>query len=317
MMNLFTKQNDSPTRLPNASAPPAPEPSFERYVDPTGESGGKEFRYGMWYVRHRVRLYRLAVAGLAAIGAVLWAFSLWRWGDYLIFGLANDSALAKQASQFMDYRPAERHFAAAPLSVLSTDIFVGGVEKYDAVSEVANPNDWFLARGAYYYIIDGERTAARSFLILPGASALLAELGIKSAAAPGSAELVIETMSWKRVSPHQIKDPKTWQESRLDFVLSDFVFTPFSGGDGAKANVITFNLANRSSFSYVNPRFYIGLLNRDVLVGVMPLAVDSFASLETKKIDLRNFVNTLAADSARLFPLIDIYDSAAYLPPVK
>ena len=317
-MNLYTKRNDTPAQPSAAnSAPPSAKPSFEKYVDPTGEFSSKDLCFSLWYVRHRVGLYRLLVASLAIAGAVLWAFSLWQWGNFLIFGLANDIALDRQASRFIDYRPAEQYFAAAPLQVLSTEIFPGGVDKYDAVSEVGNSNDRFLARGTYYYIIDGERTAAKSFFILPGESALLAELGVKSSGGPGSAQLVIETMNWKRISSHQIKDPKSWQEARLNFSLNDFVFTPLANAGGAKANVITFSLANQSPYGYVAPHFYVGLYQQDVMVGVAPLSVDSFASLETKKIDLRNFVSALTATSAKIFPLINVYDTAVYLPPAK
>ncbi|MBI5729200.1 MAG: hypothetical protein HY983_03105 [Candidatus Magasanikbacteria bacterium] len=318
MMNLYTKQNDNPGQTPAAAPAPKPaKPSFEKYVDPTGELSSQDLRYGMWYVQHRVVIYRCVVLGLVAIGAVLWAFSLWQWGSYLIFGVSNDILLERQTSQSINYRPAEQHFSAAPLQVLSTNLFPGGVDKYDTVSEVANPNDRFLARGTYYYIIDGEKTKPKPFFILPGSSMLLAELGIKNSGGPGSADLVIETMDWKRVSSHQIKDTKAWQEERLNFALNDFDFTSLAGARGAQANVITFSLVNQSPYAYSAPYFYVGLFNQDVLVGVMPLAVDSFASLETKKIDLRNFVNTLTASSAKLFPLINVYDPTVYLPPAK
>lgn len=317
-MNLYTKQNDAPSQLPSGkSIPKLAKSNFEKYVDPTGEFDSQELRYGLWYMRHRVGLYRLLVGGLVAISVALWGFSLWQWGDYLFFGLTSDLALERQASRSINYRQVEEHFVAAPLQVLSTDIFPGGVDKYDAVSEVGNPNDRFLARGTYRYLIDGEKTEAKPFFILPGESTLLAELGIKNSSAPGNAQLVIETMDWKRISSHQIKDPKAWQEARLDFALNDFVFTPLTNARGAKANVITFSLVNQSPYGYVAPQFYIGLLNQDSLVGVMPLSVDMLASLETKKIDLRNFVNTLSASSLKLFPLINVYDPAVYLPPTK
>lgn len=318
MMNLYTKQNNTPSELPVVGATPnLAKPNLGKYVDPTGEFSSKQFNYSLWYVRHRVGLYRFLITILAVIGAALWAYSLWQWGDYFIFGFASDVVLERQASQSVNYHPLEQHFAAVPLQILSTDIFPGGVDKYDAVSEVGNSNEHFLAHGTFYYIIDGEKTAPKPFFILPGETSLLAELGVKSSASPGSAELVIGTMLWERISAHQVTDPKSWQSARLNFSLDDFVFTPLVSAGGVKANVMTFDLINQSPFGYVAPHFYVGLYQQDVMVGVASLSMDALASLEIKKIDLRNFVNSLAVSSAKLFPLINVYDPAVYLPLAK
>lgn len=318
MINLYTKQNDNPKQLPSGTvAAKSAKPNFEKYVDPTGEFSSKELRYSLWYVKHRVGLYRLLVGSLVVAGIALWGFSLWQWGDYFIFGLTNDIMLEREATQAINYQAAAQHFTAVPLQVLSTDIFPGGVDKYDAVSEVANPNANFLAQGTYHYVIDGEKTETKPFFILPTESTLISELGLKNSGGPGSANLVIDSMNWKRISAHQITNPKSWQEERLNFALNDFSFTPMASAGGVGANVITFSLVNQSAYGYVAPDFYIGLYSNGVLIGVMPLSIDSFASLEIKKIDLRNFVTTLSADSAKLFPRINVYDPSVYLPPPK
>jgi len=318
MLNLYNANNHSaPLPSTPSGAPKNGKKNFERYESPGGEFTGKELRAGFWYVKHRLLLYRLLVWGLLAFAAINWGFSLWRWGDYLIFGLSADRKLEQNLSRFFDYTVIHEHYSPQPLQVLGTQVLNGGVDKYDAVAEVANGNSRWLARFDYFFSVGGENTPKQSGWVLPGEEKPLVFLGLKSASYPGDAVLVLENISWSRVSNHSVPDTKRWQEERLNFSTSDFSFTRPETAEGISAHAVRFKLANNSPYGYVQPKFYVGLFLDQSMVGILPLELDSLRSLEIKNIDLRSFAQNLSVNDVKIFPLINPYDPAAYLPPEK
>ncbi len=319
MLNIYTPNNhngESPAAkaLNGKKNGKEKKADFRTYIDPTGELDSKKLGWGIWYVEHRLTLYRVLLISLIALSAVFWLFSLWKWGNYLIFGLTADQRLGQELSRFNNYTLAQPHFAPAPISVISTQVLPGGKDKYDVVAEVINPNDHWLARFDYYFIVGSEKTPAQTSFLLPDEARLVGILGLSSAQA---ATLVLENVAWTRISGHTVPNPKAWQADRLNFAVSDFGFNSLQTVEAPHANTITFSFTNNSPFNYVEPKFIAGLYQGDTLVGVLPLQLPVFNSLETKKIDLRSFVPNLGVDSLKVFPLINVYDQAVYLPPAK
>jgi hypothetical protein len=117
------------------------------------------------------------------------------------------------------------------------------------------------------------------------------------------------------VSAHEIADASAWQNERLKFEIKNFVFSDRFSSDEIGAHAVRFSLDNNTAFSYVDPEFVVGLYSNDALVGVMPLKLKNFKSLETRDVDLRSYVDGISITDVRVFPLIDIYDRAVYLAP--
>lgn len=296
------------------NAPRAKAPDFRTYVDPTGEFSSKELGHAMWFVRHEVGLYRWLVRGLVAIASVLWIYSLAWWGSYLLFGLNRDRLLSQQATQFPNYTVWQEHLSPAPLQVVDTVLLAGGVNKSDAVAEIANPNDRWLARFNYRFSVNGEQTKLQDTFLLPGESRPVAMFGLP--ASGNGVTISLENVRWQRINPHQVTIPKDWQAERLQFRVADFVFRRAgSDPDAPLAQVIQFNLSNASPYGYKTPSFLIGAYSGTALTAVFPLTLEDFASLETKPVDVRSFANSLTADSVQVFPLINPYNTAVYLPP--
>ncbi|OGH69796.1 MAG: hypothetical protein A2754_03385 [Candidatus Magasanikbacteria bacterium RIFCSPHIGHO2_01_FULL_47_8] len=315
MLNIFTPNNHNGdgkvAEVVNGSGKEK-KVNYQTYVDPTGELDSKKLGWGIWYVEHRLLLYRILLIGLIVLSAIFWLFSLWKLGDYLIFGYAADQRLHQNLSRFSNYTLSQPHFAPAPVSIVSTQILPGGKDKYDAVAEIINPNDHWLVKFNYYFIVGGARTQTQTTFLLPNEDRLVGTLGLTDAQ---EATLILENITWTRISAHTVPNPKTWQADRLNFEVTDFGFNALQTTESPNAHAITFTFTNNSPFNYVNPKFYVGLYSQDSLVGVLPLQLPSFNSLEVKKIDLRSFVSSLSVDSVKVFPMINVYDPAVYLPP--
>ncbi|HLD34233.1 MAG TPA: hypothetical protein VJB62_00060, partial [Patescibacteria group bacterium] len=256
--------------------------SFEKYIDPTGDLPTSKFKLGLWYVARKVLLYKILVGGLAGLSAIFWLYSLWQWGSYLIFGLSADRQLAEDMSISQNYTLLNKNFEAQHLQVAGTRVLISGVDKYDIVSEVANPNPRFLVEFDYYYSLGGEaRTSVQRALLLPGESRPVAFLGYADGQPNSDASLVLENVAWQRIDAHQVPDVEAWKADRLNLVVKDFSFTGYRDLSGANAHVVNFKLMNDSIYGYDEPRLQVGLYQNESLVGILPLQLAKLRSAET------------------------------------
>ena len=292
---------------------PAKKIDFTKYVDPTKEFTSQDLKWSFWYVKHKALLYKILIISLISINSVFAFFGIWKWGSYLL-GWQDAQRVQQSLSAAINYTGIHPHFGAQPIQAINTQIFSSRENKYDAVAELVNPNSRFLAKFNYYFIVGGEKTPVQKTFLLPGESRLVAYLGIKDGA--GSTPIIVlENIEYQRISAHKISDTAGWQAARLNFQVSDFVFLKSLAQEGANTDAIQFKLTNASPYSYVAANFYVALLQSGQMIGILPLRLDSISSLETKDIDLRNFVAGLSVTEIALYPIINVYDEEVYLKP--
>jgi len=313
MLNFYKQKNHLYDDTSNTPVGTTPKKAVDirGFEDPIGGLGGKDFQWGVWYVKHRELLYKIFVGalGITAGGLIIWA--LVGWGTYLVFGWTNDINLGRQLSQFPNYTIYHPLISPPPLEVGATTIWEGGVSKYDLVTTITNSSDRFVATLEYYYMVNGTTTPRASASVLPGNTTPIVSYGIVDY--PGSAELVIETIKWQRV-PKTITDTVAWQAERLRLSVSNFSFVRAQTTEGANAHAVKFDLTNDSAYGYVEAQFNIGLTLGGTLVGIKPLKLDNFKSLESRTIDLRVFVSGTSADGVVVYPIMNVYDPEVYMP---
>lgn len=311
MLNLYNinNHNGSTTAPPTNQA--KKKVNIAKYEDPTNEFGAKEFKYGTWYIKHRLILYKTLIGFLIGISAIFWLFSLWKWGVYIL-DYNKTQQLQQSLSGSVNYTGIHSHFSAQPLQVISSQVLPSGQNKYAAMAQVINPNGRFLIFFDYYFVVGGQNTPVQKTFLLPGESRPLSYLGVENA---GGADLILENITWQRISAHDVVNTKDWQAYRLNFAVSDFVFLKSLAQEGNNADAVQFKLTNNSPYSYVNPDFYVVLSSSGGMVGILPLHLDSIKSLETKSIDLRSLAPGLYVSDIAVYPIINVYDSSAYLSP--
>lgn len=311
MLNIYNPNNHDGNKTAPLVKNGAKKPNFSQYQDPTQEFSSQELKYGLWYVRHKVLLYKILVGALAAIDASLVIFGLWKWGSHLL-GWQDYARLQNNLTTFVNYTGIHPRYGALPVQVAGVRVFPSRENKFDVVAELANSNDRFLVKFNYYFLIGGAKTPAQKTFLLPGESRPVAVLGIKDGLA-ATPNIVLENVEYKRISAHEVTDTKSLQAYRLNFRISDFVFLKSLEQEGQNTDAIKFNLTNGSPYDYVAANFYVGLLQNGQMVGILPLSLDSIKSLETKNIDLRNFVPGLQITDLALYPLINVYDEGVYI----
>lgn len=321
MLNLYNANNHDKSVVPpvddltKIKQTKTKVPAFEKYVDPTGELPTSEFKWAIWYVAHKILLYKILVGFLIGFSVLTILFSLWQWGSYLIFGITADNLLEKNLTTPINYTGVNQSFSAQPLQIAGTQILISGVNRYDIVSEVANPNPRFVASFDYSYSLSGDAsTTVQHAVLLPGETRPLTYLGYSEGMPSESTNLNLFNITWDRIDGHQALDIEGWQKDHLNFVVTDFVFTASRSVEGANAHIIQFKVTNDSLYGYNTPRFYVGLFDNGSLIGILPWSLDKIRAGETVSADLRSFAPDLNVTEIKIFPLINIYDPEAFLP---
>lgn len=317
MINIYNFKNRQQENLqtkPTTEGNPSSgkmKVSIPKYEDPTKEFTAKELKWSFWYVQHKVWLYRIGLISLILLNLGFLGFSVWQWGAY-VWGITDNQKLEQNLAASVNYMGIHPHFGAQQIQVLSTQVISGRTDKFDVVAELVNPNSRFLVMFDYYFVVGDKKTEVQKSFLLPGESRPVAVLGLADAL--GSPSIVMENIKYTRIPNQQVGDVAAWQAYRLNFQVSDFVFLKSLAQTGDNADAIQFKLTNTSPYSYVNVDFYVVLLQNSQMVGIVPLHVDEIDSLETKDIDLRNFVQNLNVSDIKIFPIINIYDNGVYAP---
>jgi len=314
MLNFYNLNNHDSDKIASAiKNGKSKQNIFVKYNDPTNEFTSQELKLGFWYLRNKTLLYKILFFSLVGVNIILVGFSIWQWIIYIL-GWQNAQQVQVELASSVNYTGLHPHYSAQPIQAVNTQIFSGHGDEYDAVAELVNPNSRFLVTFDYYFIVNGTKLPAQKTFLLPGEKRPVAYLGLKDSA--GAVPVIaLENIEYKRISAHDVPDTTGWQAYRLNFKVSDFVFLKSLAQEGANADAVQFKLTNASPYSYADVNFYMALLQNGQMVGMLPLHLDSLKSLEVKNIDLRNFAAGLEITEIALYPIINLYDSAAYLLP--
>ena len=249
--------------------------------------------------------------GLIALVILFWGYSVWGWINYFL-GITPDKMVQASLTQSINYTYYHQQFGAKSLQINSLQSFNSGIDKYDAIAEIKNPNNNFIAFLNYSFTVNGTSTITQNTFLLPGESRPIAIMGLKSSSDIGTPVLNMQSLTWQRIPTREVSDPKSWQLSHLNFAISSSTFIKASAS-GASADIIRFSLTNKSPYDYYAPSFYVGLYQNGNLAGILPLYFDSFKSAEVKEIDLRSLAPSLQVTEVLIYPIINIYNKDAYL----
>jgi len=262
----------------------------------------KQLKWGYWYTTHHLQLHKGLIWFLIVFCILFGGYSIFYWGNYLIFGYADDQKLMLELRSNIP-RSANllEHFAAKPLSIGGVTSFPAG-DKTDALAIISNPNPAFIATIEYAFVLNGQKLETRKSFLLPTENKYIAELGIKGG---GSVDFNLVKVSWQRISAHQITNPVSYKDSRLQFEVGDFKYA------SSPYNRISFSVKNNSFFGYYQANFLVLLRNYETIIGVEKIVIDSFpgGSKQLVEVAINLGINP---NNIQLVPDINVFDESVY-----
>jgi len=289
------------------------------YVDTTGTLSNTGLRRAEWFVRHRELLRHILIGVLSVWCVFSVGFSLWQWGDYFVFGYAEDRGMIlDQVRGAPNYQATRMRQAPVELQVFRPEVFGAADGKHDFVVDVVNPNERWVAELTYTYTYSGGETESEQTTVMPGSRRPVVVFGHEARSVPRQVQFVLSDVSWTRISAHDITDPLAYVSERLVFHTEDFTFTPARGEDTAAAHSVAFDVYNDSAYNYWSPTFYVELLSGftgEQRAGVLFLSMNEFRAGDVQEIDVRSFAKELNVAAVRLHPVIDVFDESEFMEP--
>jgi len=286
------------------------------YTEPTGEFTTRAFWWSEWWVAHRDRIERIGVWALAVFAVVSMSFSLWHVFTYLFFGYAQDQQMVvNQVNTFSDYTSVQARYTATNVAVRGVDVFPSSPGRFDIVADVYNPNERWIATMNYHFSYVGGETAVATDVLLPKEARPVVAFGIEESALPQGARLVIDSVKWMSIDPHQYPNIQGFIADKEQVSLSGLQFARAGGNDGSISNRIEFDITNETIFGMWSPLFFIELLNNGTRVGLIPVTIDIFLPGETRHVDVRSLVDRLFVTDVNLIPVFNVFDVSIFISP--
>jgi hypothetical protein len=260
----------------------------------------------------------------AALKAVLvvWCvvtigFSFFMWAKYLVFGYTEDAKwMAQQTFEFQNYERMHGAYGAADLQIDAPQVFTNIGNKADFVSVARNPNKRWLASVTFKFVYDGGETEIKKLIILPGAEMSLAVLGVDlKGVFPASSELVLLNIRWMSIDAHAVPDVEKFTTDRLALPVSNFVFVRANTDNGGSLSRISFDIENKTAYSYWRPELYIRLLGNGTVVGYTYVNFDAWQLGEKKHVEQSLISDRVNVTDIQILPELNIFDPSVYIKP--
>lgn len=288
---------------------------YNKYVDPTGEISNRELEVAAWYVTHKESLKKFGTGLLAAFCVATAGYGIYGWLEYLIVGYREDrAAFVSLGGNAPGIRHLERN-PAEGLSLGAVYTFQTAAGRYDMAAEAKNDRPDMTALVTFRYVFSGGESARTQRQIMPAGSAILAAYGVESDGTPQNASLVVDSVAWQRVNPHTVPDPAAYVSERLRFAVENVAFVPAASESDLSSSHISFDAVNPSAYSYWQARFDAAFFDGEELTGVAPITIDRFRSGERRRVDYATQNPAVRAREVRLYPDLNIFDRAVYMPP--
>lgn len=283
-------------------------------TDEFGQLTEKELAVGYWWVRHRLKIRAGLIILFIVFIVVIYLNAGWKFYNYLKNTPQHQAMLQELTISVPNYEQIKTTNAPKPL-LLGDTVAVGDRNSgYDLITEVQNTNSrWWLKELEYYYIIDGQATAANITNILPSDKKYLIHFNLAKNISVSNAKLFIRRQLWERVKDRtQLDSRNNWVKPA---VKADNVITNFTNTN--QSNIITsFNLVNDSPYSFWDVETQIILRQGNKIVGVNALTVSDLSSGERRQIEIlwpkvmnsdlstevKVFANSLDIKNIRLVP---------------
>lgn len=290
--------------------------ALERYSDPSGELTNRTFKLADWYIRHKLLLQRIGFWLLVSWNVVTIGYGLIAWGNYIIFGLTDDSRLlVRQAIEFQDYQSQHPRYGAQPVQVDDVRAVISAPGRYDFIASVGNPNARWIAEISYQFQHSGGVTDIAKTTLLPGEKRPVALFGQETSQFPVGIQFSIADIRWKKINAHVIPDVNAYVQERILFETENLVFTPARTKDNLTLHRLQFDLKNLSAYTYADPSFYVVARNGGFVTGIIPLTFDKLRAGETMPVDLRSSIESLQATDIDIISLNNIFDPHTFLAP--
>ena len=265
-----------------------------------------------WYVTHRILLRKVGIGVLMIFSLAVLVFGIVNLVNFYSAGEQDIAGLTSSVTQEkLNIELLAEANKPKDLSVGETKVLAGNKGYVDFVTEMFNPNiQWTVQSFDYYYMIGEEKTETRTDFILPGQEKYLIFFNHASKTSAINAQLVIENIRWDKISNYQSLKEKMLV---FDFNEAKVLSADNSGlSEDEKISTVSFDILNKTSYNFWEPRFIVLLTRGDKLIAVADVFADGLAPGERKSESINLIQSLPSSTKLQIVPDINILDPAVF-----
>jgi hypothetical protein len=179
---------------------------------------------------------------------------------------------------------------------------------------VVNPNEDFWATWSGRFSAEGATTTWKMEYILPSESKEIADLGLEAPGGLRAPRYEMRDLSWHKVDRHQIADYKKFFAERQRFDIQNITFSSETSADNTETvSRVSFDVTNRSAWSYWSVKFVVNLYRGTTLAGVNTVELEQFETGETRRVVLIWVQDLEAISKVEVIPQVNILEPSSYM----
>jgi hypothetical protein len=292
--------------------------NLNRYETDVNGLSLKTLEAGLWWSKNRNKLKLLLTIILALIAIPSITYSIYGFGNYLLYGMNSDNQTMIAFNKTTLAKPSLLKERTAKDLILSPASYLGGGNSYDIYSQVINPNANWWATFNYCFKSSGSQQACDTGFILPNDKKYILSLAQTLSGLPLNIAPIISNVQWYKLDNHSIPNWNNYENDRLIMDVSNQQFLAASENSLSEKlalNALSFSIANKSPYSYWSVPVIIILSGQNGIDYVNKYLIDNFGSYDSKDIKITWTGDIGSVTSISVTPDINILDPEVYQKP--
>lgn len=280
--------------------------------NPQFDISNSKLKFGLWFVTHKILLKKILIGTLIGLNAIFYVFSIYKLINILIINRTNyQETLTGLTQPTIDYQYWREAQKPSDLVISSLKILPSSSGRIDVIASITNPNQQFAVKEINYNFTSGDKILATGkTYVWPGEQKYLIGFGIPNADV-GSINLEIAGLSWQRFSNFSeiLSDKYNFQVQDIKLTNQEI----FETGEASKFSQTEFTIFNNTAYDFWEAGFLVLLKSNDEIIGANFTKLDSFKSLEKRKININWPIIYGNATAISVIPEVNILDENIFM----
>lgn len=282
--------------------------------NPSPDLTNKEIERGLWFLRHKNQLIKIAKNLLIGLNVILFSLVIWSLVDYLFLSGPKERAnLATQKENAIPYEQLQSVLTPQELVFGEVQVFGGRENKYDLAAELKNSNERVWAEFEYQFVGANFQTVKQKDFILPKSNKFLLQLGVVTPARPQNMRLVFTKFSWHRLSRQTLPDYDKFKNEHLMFQITGINFSR-NALDRGVFNQVQFKIKNNSAYNFWAVPLNIALYRGTQFAAFNAVTLEKLRSLEERDVSVVWEEGLPQVTSVDVQPDVNIFEQNVYIP---
>lgn len=266
----------------------------------------KMMNFGLWIAENRRRIFKIFISLLIFSIIGFFVYSTYGFLYYFLVGRNQDRSLTENFSEIgLDIQAIHSRTQVAPIEFSNLLSFYHG-DKLDLAVNLKNKNEKYYSSIDYCFMAGNQEVSCGNTFILPNTEKYI--LALAQNKQEGQYQFVIKKTAWQKINSREYPDWPNFYASSNNFLINDLNFSPVGQG----ISTLSFNITNRSPYSFWEVPLNIILKRGETVVGVNHFVLSNFKSLENRAVNISWPAGDSSGIQAQVVSDLDVFNKSVF-----